>query len=133
VSLLLLPKRKRRPTQVVVLEPKEAPPPQEVQPQVQVPREKPSFEKPMQLPVELRAAYEEHKKRLGDYKGPHVVRTTPEEDARIFARMGRLGKRARHDPDRNVDLLPEKEIVTDEIASGADDGDTFTFRGSADA
>jgi hypothetical protein len=86
-----------------------------------------SFHNPLAIGPELAALYEEHKKRLAGVFGPYVPRTTREEDEAMFARMGKLGKRDRRNPERNFDLMPEKQVVAEELPKGDDEGTTFVL------
>jgi hypothetical protein len=84
-----------------------------------------SFDNPMPMGPELARIYEEHKKALAGVSGPYIPRTTPEEDKAIFERMGELSKRVRKNPERNFDLMPEKQVVEEELPKGDDEGTTF--------
>jgi len=84
-----------------------------------------SFRNPLEMGPELAALYEEHKKQLSGVSGAYIPRTTREEDEAMFARMGNLSKRDRRNPERNFDLMPEKQVVEEELPKGDDEGTTF--------
>ena len=78
------------------------------------PVEEHSFEAPAVIPDELREAYEEHKKKLGDYT-PWAPPVSREEDELTFARINGIGRKSdRLSPAKNPELLPEKEIIKED-------------------
>lgn len=87
-----------------------------------------SFDNPVPMGPDLSRMYEEHKKVLARVSGPYTPRTTREEDELMFARIDKLGKRDRRNPERNYDLMPEKEIVEEKISGGLDEGATSRYK-----